>query len=296
MVQVELVKNLYGSATPELEKVDIAKQLFLSTFADAKSAEFALTTADTELFGVFSQLINMSIQEIEVTLRLSILGEHLLNKDMKWMLDQLNIVFPTPTISIEALNDSINLESLNGLLNGEDVEIQLTDNAMSLKGAGQALVVILSLTKGAPPNTIYMASKAETVVATNVVRSSFRTAAQIAKEVSPQLLKQSLQRSKNLAATAASVATKNVSSIIKEQNQIVKIQKSVATAIRDAIAKNAKTIKQVAATTAAIASVSSIISQSSGVTNPGSGTSSGSEKKSKSVKIRIHILLVVIPF
>ncbi|MFH4325177.1 hypothetical protein WAJ71_21780, partial [Acinetobacter baumannii] len=82
--------------------------------------EFALTTADTELFGVFSQLINMSIQEIEVTLRLSILGEHLLNKDMKWMLDQLNIVFPTPTISIEALNDSINLESLNGLLNGED--------------------------------------------------------------------------------------------------------------------------------------------------------------------------------
>ncbi|EHU1210218.1 tandem-95 repeat protein [Acinetobacter nosocomialis] len=284
MVQVELVKNLYGSATPELEKVDIAKQLFLSTFADAKSAEFALTTADTELFGVFSQLINMSIQEIEVTLRLSILGEHLLNKDMKWMLDQLNIVFPTPTISIEALNDSINLESLNGLLNGEDVEIQLTDNAMSLKGAGQALVVILSLTKGAPPNTIYMASKAETVVATNVVRSSFRTAAQIAKEVSPQLLKQSLQRSKNLAATAASVATKNVSSIIKEQNQIVKIQKSVATAIRDAIAKNAKTIKQVAATTAAIASVSSIISQSSGVTNPGSGTSSGSEKKEQKRK------------
>ncbi|WEI17185.1 tandem-95 repeat protein [Acinetobacter proteolyticus] len=276
MIQAELVKILYGSSTPELEKVDVAKKLFLSTFADTQTGDFALSSTNTELFGVFSQLINMSIQEIEITLRLSILGEHLLNKDMKWMLDQLNITMPTPTILIEALNGSITLENLTNLLNGEDVEIQITDNAMSLKGAGQILVLIVSLVKGVPPNTVYMASKAEAAVVTTVVRGTLRTAVQMTKEVVPKLLKQSLQQSKNLANTAAKAAGKNVSKVIKEQSQITKTQKSVATAIRDTIAKNSKTIKQVTAA-AAVASVSSIISQSSSISNRSSGTSSGSK-------------------
>src|SRR5690606_35946563 len=101
-----------------------------------------------------------------------------------------------------------------------DVEIQLTDNALSIKnGMASLLIVVSTITGSVPPKTIYTVEKQTSKVLVAQTKSAVNAATHLGTKVAPTLAKQGALKAKQLANQGAKTS-KSTSQVIKEQNTV----------------------------------------------------------------------------